>query len=350
MEDYFATRERIPMDLMCYIIVLLGAEDLARIPYVSKNRYMTCKTDYFIRNHSLQTRLNRFAHILFCVPDRNHDFEGFFLKIHPMYADAPSPVAFNIIPTYFRSHTVEIVGVDEAMTIFSSLARRWSDISIPIYELALLFDKSINICEINKWDFVNIHGQIQNGPIPWYSLQYGQPGFPNANDCTGTFINNNMLLMYYNCAHVARDRYSLESAHSHTKSCIINLSSSSSQGHDILTVDVLKSSSKKHRNTQSEPLPLNQGRVALRTLFDVNGFDSNTTQICTVEVDFADSILNEEYWDIGLPTYDCEFCGAMFCSSRENSQFDASIVLQISQLLDSCNPLVKQYQIVKDRC
>ncbi|KAF7844358.1 uncharacterized protein G2W53_001263 [Senna tora] len=90
------------------------------------------------------------------------------------------------------------------------------------------------------------------------------------------------------------------------------------QGH-ILTVDVLKSSSKKHRNTQSEPLALNQGRVALRTLFVVNdskttteGFDSNTIQICIVELDFADSKFNEEYWDIGLRTYECKFCGAMF--------------------------------------
>ncbi|KAF7821900.1 uncharacterized protein G2W53_027355 [Senna tora] len=303
-------------------------------------------------------------------------------------------------------------------------------------------------------------GQIQDGQVPWYSLQYGQPGFPNVSFLTmqriltthlqsfvlnplsklpgmrtiylllrGTFINNNMSLMYYNRAHVAR------------------------------------------------------GRVALRTLFAVNdsktateGFDSNITQICTVEVDFADSKFNEEYWDIGLPTYECQFCGAMFwyeerlnrsratknpkfslccmqgkvklppvkkpptflenlftnkdsrsshfmkeirnynmfaftsmggkidhsinqgkrpyvfriqgqnmhmlgsllppngerpkfsqlyiydtenevsnrvknlSSSRENNQFDASIVLQISQLLDSCNPLVKQYQTVKDHC
>ncbi|KAF7833155.1 helicase-like protein [Senna tora] len=259
-----------------------------------------------------------------------------------------------------------------------------------------------------------------------------------SNDCTGTFINNNMSLMYYNRAHVAR-------------------------GDDILTVDVLKSSSKKHRNTQSEPLALNQGQVALRTLFAVN-----------VEVDFADSKFNEgESQIIALniinecicyyvlasksfqsykeskiftllhareseaatcketPTFlenlftnkdsrsshfmkeirnynnifaftsmggkidhsinqgkgpyvfriqgqNMHMLGSLLppngerpkfsqlyiydtenevsnrvkilSSSRENNQFDASIVLQISQLLDSCNPLVKQYQTVKDRC
>ncbi|KAF7839626.1 uncharacterized protein G2W53_008108 [Senna tora] len=161
------------------------------------------------------------------------------------------------------------------------------------------------------------------------------------------------------------------------------------------------------------------GRVALSTLFDVN-----------------------EYYDIGRPTYECDFCGALFwfdervnrsrapknpkfsmccmqvkvklppvkrpphvldkfltnkdsrsahfmkeirnynnmfeitsmggkihhsvnkgkgpyvfriqghnihISSRENNQFNASIVIQMSQVVDACNPLVKQYRTLKDR-
>ncbi|KAF7821904.1 hypothetical protein G2W53_027359 [Senna tora] len=192
MEDYFATFERIPMDLMCYIIGLLGAEDLAMIPFVSKNWYMTCKTGYFFRNHSLQARLNTSAHIMFCVPDRNHDFEDhtllngvdegvicirnivgrandFFLWWNPVTKQnfeirLPNDVTPRIlIRTAFcfnhekgkfclilMSGSPGVMGCS-AMTIFSSLACKWSDVSIPIYEPALLFDKSINISGIIYW-------------------------------------------------------------------------------------------------------------------------------------------------------------------------------------------------------
>ncbi|KAF7839032.1 uncharacterized protein G2W53_007514 [Senna tora] len=178
IDDFFATGEKLPMDIMYYIMNFIGVEDI------------------------------------------NYDFEGFFLKIHPLNADEPSPVAFNKMPTYFRSHTAEIVSVDEgvicirnivgrlddffdlwnpvtkqnvkirlpsdvifgilirsafcfnhkngefciilmwgssgvndfsAMSTFKSFSRTWTDFSMPVYELGLLFDNSININGCSYW-------------------------------------------------------------------------------------------------------------------------------------------------------------------------------------------------------
>ncbi|KAF7807456.1 uncharacterized protein G2W53_039617 [Senna tora] len=125
----------------------------------------------------------------------------------------------------------------------------------------------------------------------------------------------------------------------------------------------------------------------------------------------APDLLTEEYWDVGLPTYECEFCDAQLwfeecvkktrsnknpkfslccmqgkvqlpsakkppkfleklisrkdtrsnhfmkeirrynnISSRSEGEYDASLIMQISQMLDSCNPLVMQYRTVKERC
>ncbi|KAF7835606.1 ATP-dependent DNA helicase PIF1 [Senna tora] len=90
--------------------------------------------------------------------------------------------------------------------------------------------------------------------------------------------------------------------------------------------------------------------------------------------------LSQEYVDIGLPTYGCEHCGAIFwrsasksdetprfsqlyiydtdnevvnrmrnaSSSASEDQCDAPIVMQLSQMLDSINPLVKVFRSVKD--
>ncbi|KAF7835735.1 uncharacterized protein G2W53_010594 [Senna tora] len=37
-------------------------------------------------------------------------------------------------------------------------------------------------------------------------------------------------------------------------------------------------------------------------------------------------------------------------SSRSDVQYDATLIMQITQMLDSCNPLVMQYRTVKERC
>ncbi|KAF7807564.1 uncharacterized protein G2W53_039725 [Senna tora] len=197
------------------------------------------------------------------------------------------------------------------------------------------------------------------------------------------------------------------------------------------------SSSKKPKKVGSEPLGRVLGRVALTTLYSKD--DHRQSNIVTETI--MSYIVNEDYWDIGLPIHECEFCGALLwfkervnqaratkkpkfflgcmqgkvslpppkeppnllaklitkkdsrsahfmkeirnynnillpcegekpkfaqlyiydthnemsnrvnntSSSKEDGQYDASLVLQISQLLDSFNPLVMQYRTVKER-
>ncbi|KAF7835632.1 uncharacterized protein G2W53_010491 [Senna tora] len=160
-------------------------------------------------------------------------------------------------------------------------------------------------------------------------------------------------------------------------------------------------SNKKQRSAASEPLARFHGPVALTTLFSTNGckinfhlpcnccygtysrtpflaIDSQEMQGNVVTDTLSAAMINEEYWDIGLPTHGANFAvlcyGSLLSSSnekpkfaqfyiydtenevsnrvknmREEVQFDASLVLQISQMLGTYNPLVMQYRMVKER-
>ncbi|OAY79577.1 hypothetical protein ACMD2_23220 [Ananas comosus] len=75
-----------------------------------------------------------------------------------------------------------------------------------------------------------------------------------------------------------------------------------------------------------------------------------------VDVDEEESQYNldaTDYWNLGDPTYACEFCGALFwyeeSSSRSSDEFDTTIVNELKSMLDECNCLAKSFRMVRDR-
>ncbi|KAF7835751.1 ATP-dependent DNA helicase PIF1 [Senna tora] len=54
------------------------------------------------------------------------------------------------------------------------------------------------------------------------------------------------------------------------------------------------------------------------------------------------------YREIGLPTYECELCGALMYTILSDCHYDATLIMQITQMLDGCNPLVMQYRRIKE--
>ncbi|KAF7810575.1 helicase-like protein [Senna tora] len=160
--------------------------------------------------------------------------------------------------------------------------------------------------------------------------------FDTMFDCS---INYSMQFIYYNHTDVARARSSNQSSQTPRMSCITNTSHSYAQGMSFNTLSssnvtdsisnsppsVFKDISNtigltfdQSSSSNAAPSTIAKGRATLSTLFDVNDtrnsiedLQSNATQTDTDVLESASYTINKEYYDIGRPTYECEFCGAL---------------------------------------
>ncbi|KAF7812007.1 uncharacterized protein G2W53_032983 [Senna tora] len=95
------------IELMEKIIDLLGTEDIPKLPYVSKDWYMTCKKSFIIIDYSSKSRLNNFKHVFFYVLDQQHVALLFFLQIDPLVDDEDTLKTFSKIPSFSNQDVVE---------------------------------------------------------------------------------------------------------------------------------------------------------------------------------------------------------------------------------------------------
>ncbi|MCH99465.1 helicase-like protein, partial [Trifolium medium] len=66
------------------------------------------------------------------------------------------------------------------------------------------------------------------------------------------------------------------------------------------------------------------------------------------EIEYISS-LSEDYWNIDDPIWSCRHCGAMMCMDNDRSSLRASIVSDIKEALDECNPYAKTYRMVREK-
>ncbi|KAF7811995.1 F-box/kelch-repeat protein [Senna tora] len=118
MDNSFSNIVAIPVELVEKIMNLLGPEDIPKLPYVSKDFYMTCKRSFFIDEHSSRSRLNYMKQMLFCVPVHQQVALPFFWQVDPFLVDEQIPQIFSRLPTFFAHDVVSLIGVDEGVLCF----------------------------------------------------------------------------------------------------------------------------------------------------------------------------------------------------------------------------------------
>ncbi|KAF7835743.1 uncharacterized protein G2W53_010602 [Senna tora] len=180
MDDLFSNSARIPPEIMCKIMDSITPEDIHKLPYVSKNWYLTCKRSYFFRDHSTNSREKHYRQMLFCVPEPRDIAHIFFIQINQYVNDYLTRKTFSKIPSVFGNDVINYVGTDYGVICFHSrgvmrcgfvfdnnniqfcILLMWNTSNHPVNSLVSIFCSQSR----SEWEFINVDNDL--GTATWF--------------------------------------------------------------------------------------------------------------------------------------------------------------------------------------